>query len=143
MASFGPRIKDEQMILEYKPTLYRGPQNLPLGATGDDGFKGGPGPYSYEAGGPINLRPFWKEPRNLLLHNMYIASEIQLGDRSKIQANVLGNAAMLAFLLAVCGEKGVHTYAFLQAGAWTAWCLDLPILRDALTSPELREAVFF
>jgi hypothetical protein len=138
----GPRVKDSQLLLEYKPTLYRGPQNLPLGAQADDGFQGGPGPYSYEAGGPINIRPFWKEPRNLLLHNMYIASEVQLGDRSKIQANVIGNGAVIAFILAVCGENGAKAYALTQAGIWALWCFDFPFVRDSLTSPELREAIF-
>jgi hypothetical protein len=107
-------------------------------------LNGGPGPYSYESGGPLNLRPFWKEPRNLLLHNLYLASEVPLVDSSKLQANVLGVGAVGAAVMAFGGEDALMCYGAILAGAWVLWAIDIPHgLRECLTSPELREAMEF
>lgn len=129
--------RDKQELLEYRPSLYTGPDS-------SRGFEGGPGPYSHEVGGPLNLRPFWVEPRNLLPHNMYLASEIQLADRSKIQANVVGAAAIGTLALSIGGENMLKGYIGALSLAWVLWLIDCPHgLAESLTSPELREALSF
>jgi len=124
----------------YQPSRYLGPYG------GDDDTrwfgKGGPGPHSWEGGGVVNLRPFWVEPRALMLHNIYLASETPLVDRSKINANVIGAGAVLSLAFAVGGEKAVAGVIAAWGGLWVLWVLDIPSgLRDMLTQPELREVL--
>lgn len=129
-------------LVHYQPTVYPSFSDHHDVSVGNSGFNGGPGPFSYEPGGPLNLRPFWIEPRNLLPHNMYVASEIQLTDKSKLQANVLGVGAVGATVLAVGGETGLHLMLGALAGSWVLWTVDFPHgVRRMLTSPELVESI--
>lgn len=99
--------------------------------------KGGAG--TKEKGGPINIRPFWRCPRELLLHNIYVSSQIDLVDPNMLYTNFLGTLGLfiMSFQLP---DKGPFIYMGVQLAAWLGW-LYIPSLRGPLTTPELLDAV--
>jgi hypothetical protein len=87
--------------------------------------------------GHVNVHPFWVCPRNLLWHNIFIASQSRLVTTDTLWANILGNMATLA--LSLHFDK-LSLYFGLQLSAWAAWVL-LPASRTYLTAPELLDVV--
>lgn len=97
---------------------------------------------SKEKGAPINLHPFWVCPRDLLFHNMYLASQMSLVSETPLQANALGNAgiAIMASQFDIGGVNGTVAWVGLNMGAWLLW-LAVPQLRTMLTAPELKDGL--
>lgn len=100
---------------------------------------------SKEQGAPINIRPFWICPRGLLVHNMVIASQIQLVDPTPLQTNMLANAGLLLMLSQTRFKNfnGALIYMGAQLGLWGLWAYGPHSLQKFLTAPELRDAMLF
>lgn len=97
---------------------------------------------SKEKGAPINVHPFWVCPRDLLFHNMYLASQMSLVDNTPLQANALANAgiAVIASQFELGGINGALLWVGFNYALWMAW-LGIPQFREALTAPELRDGL--
>src|SRR5678815_1876988 len=85
-----------------------------------------------------NYRPFWKEPVNLLPHNLYAASRLGVSDARYLQANWIGATGVL--MSSAYFENGLKIALGTCALAWALWLLDFPSgARNVLTSQELSD----
>lgn len=101
-------------------------------------------PSSKEKGAPINIRPFWVCPRELLLHNIFIGSQIHVADGRMLTTNVMANAGitLMAGQFSVKGVNGAIIWLGLNAGLWALVTL-APTTFSSLVAPELRDAMLF
>jgi hypothetical protein len=100
---------------------------------------------SKEKGAPINIRPFYVCPRELLLHNIFLASQIQLVDAGQLTTNVLAHAGimLMSSQVKVGNLNGVLAWTGFNLGVWALWAFGPHTVRKALTAPELRDAMLF
>jgi hypothetical protein len=100
---------------------------------------------SKEKGAPINVRPFWVCPKELLLHNMVLASQINVVDARMLTTNAMTHAGItvMAGQFSVQGVNGAALWLGFNLGMWLLWLNGPHSVRKMLTSPELMDAVLF
>ena len=98
---------------------------------------------SNEKGAPINIRPFWVCPRELLLHNLFLGSQVHLVDGGMLTTNVLAHAGimLMASQVSVGGVNGALAWTTFNVALWGLWAYGGHDVRKALTAPELRDAL--
>jgi len=83
----------------------------------------------------ILTRTFWECPRNILPHNIYLASQLETSPSAALATNSFGLMGSLVIALGIGGYNALEFYMGSLAFLWFAW-LFIPSLKPYLVAPE-------
>lgn len=89
----------------------------------------------------IVFESFWQCPRNILPHNVFLATQLDLAPGSALMPNTIGLVGILTLSYGVAGTYGLYGMA---AAVMVPWFLILliPTTKQYFVSPEFQPYVF-